>query len=160
MVMIDTAPTIAPSPLAHTDRRFTFVVEASLEKVAPLFGADGERRWAGPHWEPRFLYPQPAQDVEGAVFALEGGGHASLWVNTRFDLRAGLMQYVALVPNKLATIVDVRLSPRGKAATDVEVRYRRTALAADANADVEQLGQSDAAKGPEWQSAIATALAQ
>ncbi len=158
MPFIAAPPPVAPFPLAHTDRSFAFTAEAPIEEVAPLFGAEGERRWAGSHWNPKFLYPLPAQDIEGTVFALEGSAHRSLWVNTCFDLQAGRMQYVAFVPDVLVTIVDVQLSPRGNTTTDVKVQYRRTALSAAANGDVEELGKSDAAKGPEWRSAIAAAL--
>lgn len=156
MLPVDAAPVVSPSPLAHVRTSFSFVAGAPLHKVAPLFGAEGERAWAGSHWDPRFLYPQPPQDIEGAVFAIPG----SIWVNTQFDPQAGRIQYVAFIPDAVVTIIDLKLTPRGQAATQVDVTYRRTALVARANAQFEELGKSDAAKGPEWQSAIAAALDQ
>jgi len=52
---------------------FDLVVHASYAATAPLFGPNGERAWAGKHWDPAFVYPLPAHDVEGAVFTVSHG---------------------------------------------------------------------------------------
>jgi hypothetical protein len=39
--------------LAHTRVEFHFVAEAPFEQVAPLFGANEERKWS-PDWNPQF----------------------------------------------------------------------------------------------------------
>jgi hypothetical protein len=49
------------------------MVHAPFAKAAPLFGPEGERAWAGKHWNPEFIHPQPARDVEGAVFTIQHG---------------------------------------------------------------------------------------
>ena len=51
----------------RTTTSFSLTVKAPYEEAAPLFGPQGERAWAGPHWNPEFLYPRPASDVEGAA---------------------------------------------------------------------------------------------
>ncbi len=56
---------------AHVTNSFHFVIRAPLSRAAPLFGPEGERCWAGQHWNPQFLYPQPGKDVEGAVFTVQ-----------------------------------------------------------------------------------------
>jgi hypothetical protein len=142
---------------AHIRNAFQFTVAAPFDQVAPLFGPLGEVCWAGGHWNPQFLHPQPAHDIEGAVFTIQHGEHTSVWVNTQFDLKAGRMQYVSFLPGILISVVDVQLSPQD-ASTRVQVTYTRTALAAAANEHVATLGNNDKASGPEWQSAIESCL--
>jgi hypothetical protein len=153
---LDAAETTAP--LAHVNNTFQFAVHAPLSRAAPFFGPEGERCWAGPHWDPQFLYPQPAKDVQGAVFTVPHGPHNSVWVNTLFDPEGGRMQYVSFIPGILVSIVDVRLSALDASSTSVAVTYARTALNAEANDDVQAMGKSDSESGPHWQQAIAGCL--
>jgi hypothetical protein len=139
---------------AHVSNSFQFVVQAPLIRAAALFGPEGERCWAGPHWNPEFLFPQPGKDVQGAVFTVQRGPHTSVWVNTLFDTAAGRMQYVSFTPEAFVSTVDVRLSPLDAASTTVDVTYVRTALNIAANEDVLAMGKRDAASGPDWQHAI------
>src|SRR5271163_2474686 len=132
---------------AHVSNSFHFVIRAPLSRAAPLFGPEGERCWAGQHWNPEFLYPQPGKDVQGAVFMIQHGPHNSVWVNTLFDPVVGRMQYVSFIPDRLVSIVDVRLTPVVSSSTSVEVTYARTALDVAANDDVEALGKSDRESG-------------
>jgi hypothetical protein len=144
--------------MAHVSNSFHFLVHAPLGIAAPLFGPEGERNWAGAEWDPQFLYPRPAKDVQGAVFTVEQGDRKSVWVNTRFDLDGGRMQYVSIVPGIRASTVDVRLTAVDASTTSVEVTYVRTALDGSANEEVQALGQSDRQEGPHWQEAIETYL--
>ena len=98
-----------PQPL-HVTNTFRFHLAAPLPRVAPLFGPEGERCWGGSHWNPQFLHPQPAHDVEGAVFTVQRGPHKSVWVATVFDPAAGRMQYVAMIPDVVVSVIDVRLT--------------------------------------------------
>ena len=144
--------------VAHVNNSFHLVVRAPLIQAAALFGPDGERCWAGEHWNPEFLYPQPAKDVQGAVFTVQHGPHNSVWVTTLFDPPGGRMQYVSFIPNRLVSKVDVRLTAVDPSSTSVEVSYERTALDTAANEDVEAMGKSDRESGPEWQQAIEKCL--
>jgi len=144
---------------AHVSNSFQFVVRAPMRKAAALFGPDGERCWAGPQWNPEFLYPLPGRDVEGAVFKVQHGPHNSVWVNTVFDVAGGRMQYVAFIPDVLVSTVDVRLTPLDPSSTKVEVSYARTAVDPAANDKVEAMGKSDRESGPQWQQAIERCLA-
>lgn len=148
-----TEATTAPE-LTHVVNSFHFEVAAAFARVAPLFGPEGERGWAGKHWNPEFLYPLPAKDTEGAVFKVQHGAHSSVWVNTRFDLAAGRMQYVYFVDDAMVTTVDVRLTAKDQNHTAVDVTYARTAVQAAANDDVRELGNGDRESGPKWQKSI------
>jgi len=158
-VMIMAASTMSEQQAApvRVTNSFQFVVKAPMERAAPLFGPEGERCWAGKHWDPKFIYPQPAHDEQGAVFTVQHGPHTSVWVNTIFDLKGGRMQYVALISDALVSVIDVRLTPVDKT-THVEVTYSRTALTPDANEDVKAMGAQDSNSGPEWEASIAACL--
>lgn len=140
--------------LAHVSNSFTFTVHAPVQRAALLFGPNGERNWAGEHWDPQFLYPVPAQDVEGAVFTIQHGPHKVVWVNTLFDMEHGRMQYVYFMPDRLATTINVRLQPVDSGNTRVDVTYIRTALQPDANEQVWEMGEHDKASADEWANSI------
>ena len=143
---------------AHVSNTFHLVVRAPLSRAATLFGPEGERCWAGPHWNPEFVYPQPGKDVQGAVFTVQHGPHRAVWVNTVFDAVGGRMQYVSFIPDTLVFTVDVRLTAVDLAHTGVEVTYARTALDGAVNDEVEAMGKRDRESGPEWQEAIENCL--
>jgi hypothetical protein len=143
---------------AHVSNTFHLVVRAPLSRAATLFGPEGERCWAGPHWNPEFVYPQPGKDLQGAVFTAQHGPHRAVWINTLFDTVGGRMQYVSFIPETLVFTVDVRLSEFDSTQTKVEVTYARTALDAAVNDEIEAMGARDRESGPEWQEAIEKCL--
>jgi hypothetical protein len=147
-----------PVELVHVSNTFHFEIAAPLGRVAPLFGPEAERGWAGKHWNPEFLYPRPAKDTQGAVFRVQHGQHSSVWVNTLFDLSGGRMQYVAFIDDVVVTTVDVKLTPTDSSHTSVEVTYARTALQPAANDDVRALGSTDRESGPDWQKGVEKCL--
>jgi hypothetical protein len=154
------APPAPPQPLLHVSTTFDLVVHAPFEKTAPLFGPEGERAWGGKHWNPEFIHPQPAADVEGAVFTIQHGPYKAVWVNTLFDLDARHFQYVYFLPDLMVTVIDVRFKPVSPGATAVNVVYTRTALTPEGNEHVTAMSQGDKAAGPEWQKSIDDYLAQ
>jgi hypothetical protein len=138
----------------HVSNRFAFTVEAPFKDAAPLFGPEGERVWAGDDWNPQFVFPVPARDVEGAVFTVRHGEHTAVWVNTLFDLKSGRMQYVYVVTDLLTTTIDVRLHSIDAKHTKVDVTYLRTALRPEVNSHVVALGRHDREQAKVWQGAI------
>ena len=157
-MLADTPPTIATSANpVQVVTSFEFMIDAPIARAAPLFGPEAERAWCGPEWDPRFIYPTPARDVEGAVFTLDHDGQHTVWVNTRFDLANGQLQYVVLTPGLLVTTVDVALGSVGTR-THARVTYTRTAMTAEAREHPHALARADEAKGPEWHDAIAAML--
>lgn len=145
-------------PVLHVENGFEFTAHGPYEKVAPLFGGWGERTWAGGDWNPQFLYPRPAKDVRGEVFTVAHGHVRSTWVNTAFDLDAGHVQYVYVIPEAQAVVIDVRLTRKDASTTGVKVIYERTALDASLNRHVSDLGQKDSQTGPEWEKDISEYL--
>ncbi len=150
--------TASSEPAAHVRNEFEFTVHAPYRVTAPLFGAEGERAWAGPQWDPHFLYPQPAQDTQGAVFTVQHGHHQAYWVNTAFDMDARHVQYADIIPDVMATLIDIHFTEIDPANTKVNVAYERTALSPDGNEHVKDAGNSDRNSGKEWGTAISEYL--
>ncbi len=146
--------------MIHARSEFTFTVHAPLAAAFPLFGPEGERPWAGPDWDPQFLYPIPARDVEGAVFRIRRGHRDALWVNTVFDIQAGHAAYVSVIDKKIATRVDVQLTAIDPQTTSVHVMYERTSLDASAEAEVGEMARTDPQMGREWKKSISDCLAR
>ena len=136
----------------HHTTSFTFDVPAPYATVAPLFGAHEERRWAK-GWDPEFIFPQPARDVEGMVFRVGD----TIWINSIFDLGRGRVQYVNVAGGEIVTRIDIRLHDRA-GNTAVDVTYERTALTDSAIAAANELAEADRKKAPEWESSIRAAV--
>jgi hypothetical protein len=145
------APT---GPLAHVRSEFHFTAHAPMAVAAPLFGPEGERTWGGAEWDPIFLYPQPAKDIERAVFLVQHGQHKSTWVATTLDFAAAHVQYVNVIDGVMATWIDIHLAPVGPNDTAATVVYERTALQPEFNEHVKTLANNDSDSGLHWGSAI------
>jgi hypothetical protein len=143
-----------PENLLHTQTRFTLQVPAPYREAAPLFGPLGERAWAGTHWDPKFIFPLPAKDLEGAVFTVKHGPFRAVWVNTAFDLAGRHFQYVYFLPDVMVTTIDVRFEPVKVDSTRVDVVYTRTSLTEAGNEPVAAMTEGDRGAGADWQRAI------
>jgi hypothetical protein len=152
-------PVPPSTELAHVSNTTHFEIGAPVGRVAPLFGPEAERCWAGKHWNPEFLYPQPARDIQGAVFQVHHGQHTSVWVNTVFDLPGGRIQYVAFIDGIFVMTLDIELTSLDASHTNVDVTSTRTALQPAVNDDVLALGESDRNGGPDSQKGIEKCLA-
>jgi hypothetical protein len=156
-------PRSSSEQLAHERNEFEFTVHFPYKLAAPLFGAYAERAWAGPLWEPHFLYPQnpphDAYDVPGAVFTIAHSHFTAVWVNTVFDLEAGHVQYVYFIPEHMTTRIDIHMAPRDDSSSTVKVAYERTAITTEANAHVRAMALDDRQSGPHWGDAIDQYLA-
>ncbi len=141
-------------PITHVENGFEFTAHGPYKSVAPLFGALAEREWAGGHWNPQFFYPQPARDIEGEVFTIAHSHLQSTWVNTAFDLKAGHIQYVYVIPGTQAVRIDIHVKEEDASNTSVTVVYERTALHARFNQHVNELGVKDRNSAAEWQTSI------
>lgn len=143
---------LAPGELMHTDAKFDFVANGPMAEVAPLFGAAKEKAWSK-NWNPAFVWPADGTDREGMVFKVAHGHMKSVWVNTALDFGGGRIQYAYVVPGAMATMITLRLEAEGEK-THVEVEYRRTALDAEFNAHVKEMGEEDAKSGPNWEKEV------
>lgn len=148
----------APGPVIHVENGFEFRVHAPYKSVFPLFGAHGERAWAGKSWDPQFLYPQPAQDAPGEVFTIAHGHTHATWVNTAFDFDSGHVQYVYVMPEVQAVLIDIHLRQDSPSSTGVRVVYERTGLGSGLSEHVREMGDKDGRAAEEWREAIEKCL--
>lgn len=140
--------------LLHRETSFDFVVAQPYDRVAPLFGANGERAWGGADWDPQFAYPQPVEDGSGAVFTTEHSGHKMYWVTPVFDLKKRHIQHVTFMPDAFVAVVDITFPDTPSNSTKVHVAYQRTALSPAFNEHVETMSAHGAHDSTEWQKAI------
>jgi hypothetical protein len=146
--------------LLRIQTQFDFQVTAPYAVTAPLFGPEGERAWAGKDWDPQFIYPQPAKDVEGAVFTINHGSRTATWVNALFDVEGRHFHYIYFLPEVMVTEIDVRFTTLNPNNTDVHVVYTRTALTDEGNEHVRAMSEHDKTAGIEWQQSIENYLAR
>jgi hypothetical protein len=149
----------ATPQLLRTQTAFDLTVRLPYAEAAALFGPEGERAWAGKHWDPQFIYPQPAHDEQGAVFTIQHGPVSVTWVNTLFDLEAHHFQYAYFIPNIMVTTIDVRFASTDAHNTQVHVIYTRTALTPEGNEHVTAFTHTDKSASHDWQQAIDSYLA-
>jgi hypothetical protein len=148
----DTNSGATASP-AHVRTEFELTVRAPYAVAFPLFGPEAERSWAGTDWDPQFVYPSPAADIQGAVFTVKHGAHQAVWVNTVFDLEGRHIQYAYFISDVMMTTIDLTFLPLDSTDTKVTVVYERTALRVDANQRVQEFGAADRERGADWEKA-------
>lgn len=151
----DSGATAAPM---HIRTDFELTVRAPYSVTFRLFGPDGERSWAGADWNPQFVYPSPAADIQGTVFTVKHGPHQAVWVNTLFDVEGHHIQYAYFITDAMVTTINLTFFPLDSADTKVSVTYERTALSVAANEHVQQFAAADRARGADWEQAINTYL--
>jgi hypothetical protein len=145
--------------LMHVETTFEVVVHAPYEETAALFGPEGERAWAGKHWDPQFVYPAPGNDTQGAVFTISHSAMNAVWVIAQHDLEARHFQYVYFIADLMVTTIDVRFRVVDTGTTAVTVTYARTAVSREGDAHVKAMSEGDQAAGKHWQKAIDEYLA-
>jgi hypothetical protein len=151
----DSSATASP---AHVRTEFELTVHAPYGAAFPLFGPDGERSWAGPDWNPQFVRPKSAADIQGTVFKVKHGAHEAVWVNTAFDIEGRRIQYAYFINDVMVTTISLTFLPLDSVSTKVSVIYERTALNVAANEAVQQFGAADRARGADWEIAINSCL--
>jgi hypothetical protein len=139
---------------SHVRTEFELTVHAPYSAAFPLFGPNGERSWAGPDWNPQFVYPNPAADIQGMVFTVKHGVREAIWVNTVFDVERRHIQYAYFISDLMVTTINLTFLPVDSVSTKVAVIYERTALNVAANEAVQQFGAADRARGADWEKAI------
>ena len=152
-------PPTPPASCLHVSTSFHITVNAPYAETAPLFGPLGERGWVGGFWDPAFLHPQPARDIEGAVFTIRREPYTEVWINTLFDQDQRHFQYVYFLPGLAVAVVDVRFTPLSAQATRVDVVFTRTATTPEGNEVVKAMSETDRQADRIWPQKIEAYLA-
>jgi len=136
----------------------SFQLEAPLERVFPLFTAEGERKWA-PGWEPAILIG--AVD-RGSAFVTRGHtGIETTWIVADYRPAEGRVSYARLAQGSNIGLVDVICTAAEGGGTLVSVRYTLTGVSEQGRAFVREfLEPAHYAKMiDEWRVATSAALA-
>lgn len=112
----------------------SIVLNGSIEKVFPLFGAMEERKWS-PDWQPAPVYPVSGKMEEGFIFQTpDHVPNAPLltWVVATYDLSDHLVKYIVTTANRI-TIISVHCSQTNMNRTRAEITYTLTGLTEEGN---------------------------
>ena len=136
-----------------------FTLPLPVAEALPLFTPEGERRWAGPSWDPVYAIPDAVQDdsAPGTVFTTESVGGRATWIV--LERRDDGLSYARVAPDRIAGTISVLCEQEASPAqTRVTVRYDVTSLGPDGVAFVEQLEAGFDAFLAEWRGEILAAL--
>ena len=154
-LVVPTMAAAQESARVHTETSFDVTVQAPISEAAPLFTPEGERPWAGKHWDPQYVYASGSgRDGVGAVFTIQHGPVQAVWVVTLRDLDARHFQYVYSMPGLLVTTIDVRFEAASASTTVAHVSYARTAVTPEGDEHVRTLTEQDKTASAVWQKSI------
>ena len=114
-------------------RSHAFTVDLPFERAFRLFEPEGERAWAT-GWDPAYLHPRDGRAGPGMVFTTRHGEEETVWMATRHEPAAGLVEYARFTPGSRVGTVLVQCARLGEARTRVTVIYTLTGIAEKGNA--------------------------
>jgi len=141
----------------RAERSFTILLNAPASVAMAAFGPLEERRWA-PDWNPRFLFPTPAREEQGAVFVVERE-RKQTWLLQTWNPHDGIARYVAFDPDVKLTEIVIQVEPIDARSSRAVVAYTRTSLGQAGDREVAAFADSFAGEASHWQSAINAYLA-
>lgn len=142
----------------HARRTHGFTLPLARDEAFPLFTPEGEKRWAD-GWAPRYPDGSDGRPRAGLTFTTGEGDAVTLWMMTRHDPGAGLVEYARFTPGSRVATVRVECRPCEGARTRVQVSYSFTGLDDAGNDYIRKM--DDAAFRDyvdSWESAIAATL--
>lgn len=119
----------------------SFVVNAPIEKVFPLYGAFEERKWV-PTWKPVLIYPDKEIIEEGTTFKIDISSHHGhnlhsedqyLWIVTKYQPENYLIQYLVSTENRFWTITLESIPIENQSKTQTTITYMFTGLNTEGN---------------------------
>jgi len=137
----------------------TFYLNAPLQRVLPLFTAQGERAWAQ-GWDPKVL---SGSQERGSAFVTRGhNGLQTTWIVIDYRPGEGRVSYARLAQGSNIGLVDVQCTEQPGGGTEVAVRYTLTGLNEAGNAFVADFLTDEhyAAMIEEWRVATTKVLEQ
>ena len=136
----------------------SFRLDAPLERVFPLFTAEGERKWA-PGWEPAML--SGAVERGSAFVTRAHSGIETTWIVADYRPAEGRVSYARLAQGSNIGLVDVSCTAAEGGGTVVSVRYTLTGVSEQGRAFVREFLEPThyARMIDEWRVATSAALA-
>ncbi|HSS27028.1 MAG TPA: hypothetical protein VLL50_03690 [Usitatibacter sp.] len=122
-------------------RSRSFILELPATRAFPLFEPEGERAWAK-GWDPRYVHPSNGRAEAGMVFTTSHGGEDTVWLVTRHEPAAGIVEYARVTPGSRIATVLVQCARLEAARTRVTVIYTFTALSESGAAYVRAMDEN------------------
>src|SRR3982074_2078148 len=122
-------------------RSHSFAVAVPARDAFRLFEPEGERAWAQ-GWEPQYVHPRDGRAEAGMVFTTDHGGEHTIWMMTRHEPAAGLVEYVRTTPGSPIATVMVQCAPLSAARTRVTVIYVFTGLSDAGNENIRTMDEA------------------
>ncbi len=136
------------------ERTASFIVQASVEKVFPLFGPIREKEWAA-GWEPQVIYSQHPEVEEHMIFKTSGNPDEKeyVWVVAQYKPAQFFIEYLVSTHQRI-WFITVECKPRQEN-TLVSVTYSYTGLTEVGNRiNQESLAKMFAHDLNDWSEAI------
>jgi len=142
----------------HAERAHDFIVPLPMAEAFDLFTPEGERLWAE-GWDPRYLQPADGRATRGMVFTTAHGHEDTIWMMTRHEPQAGLVEYVRCTPGSRMGRVLVQCTRLDAKRTRVNVVYALTGLAEEGNERIRALDEAHYRRFIEsWEESISRAI--
>jgi len=142
------------------EKTSTIVLQASVERVFPLFGAYEEKKWAE-GWDPLPIYPVTGEFGEGTLFRTKGHSNSApnaLWIVSRYDTTSHIVQYTIPDADRILTI-HITCEPSSNHETKATVSYVIISLTNTGKISAEHILHRIFSKNLEdWSTAINTYL--
>ena len=122
----------------RVSRSASFVVNADVDAVFPLFGAFEERKWAE-GWNPIPIYPEKEIIEEGTTFKVKAHGHGHdgegdmIWFVSKYEPENHVIQYLVNTVNRIWTITVRCERTASESKTKASVTYSFTGLNPEGN---------------------------
>lgn len=157
IVLLALWSTAMSAPAATQVRSFR--LDAPLERVMPLFTAEGERSWA-PGWEPVSL---SGVAERGSAFVTRAhSGIETTWIVADYRPAEGRASYARLAHGSNIGLVDVACTEAEGGGTVVTVRYTLTGVSEQGRAFVREFLEPEhySRMIEEWRVATSAVLAR
>jgi hypothetical protein len=119
---------IMPFVAQHFTRTQNIHLAAPPERVFPLFGPIGEKRWAA-GWEPEMIYPVSGEMEEGMVFITSSPGEVqAIWTIIAFNAAKCCISYLRVTPGSHVATIDIHCEDNLQETTRASIAYTFTAL--------------------------------
>jgi hypothetical protein len=112
-----------PNRVTHS---YTQRLVAPPERVLPLLCPVREAEWLE-RWDPLAVYTESGVAEPGCVFVTAAEPHAAVWIVTRLDAPAGIVEMIKISPEVTACQLSIAVSPAPHG-SDARVTYTHTSL--------------------------------
>lgn len=112
-----------PNRIRHI---FTQTLTGPPDRVFPLLCPVRERDWV-PNWNPKRVITDSGVAERDGIFVTEAAPHDAVWVITRHDAGAGILQMIKITPDHTVCKIEIALRAGGEG-TRAEISYEYTSL--------------------------------